>query len=121
MNYCLILGGTAGLGKEIHRQISSDMSCIIVGRRKAVSISEKDIFIQTDLENESSVRELIQKLEKITQISKIADFFWVSGILQRVSSAEITSEQILKMVDVNLRHPLLIARSGAIWPLIPAV
>jgi short-subunit dehydrogenase len=109
MNYSLILGGTAGLGLEIYKQSSAASRHIVVGRRMFEPLSKNDIYLPVDLSLVADVNRLIKDLEDLTKNLNITDFFWVAGVLHRKPSLQIKADEILDMVDVNLRHPLLLA------------
>lgn len=105
----LILGGTSGLGYELYRQSPRDVRTLVVGRRELDLLSSGDLLLKTDLSSQDSVDALLLRLRELTTDLPITDFFWVSGVLRRVPSLQLEPADILTMVDVNLRHPLLIA------------
>lgn len=112
--YSLILGGTAGLGAEIYKQLSErGDAAIIVGRRSPALLSEKDLFLCCDFSSEKETLTLASRLTELFSNATIDKFFWVTGTLTRAPFTEISSDQVFKMIDVNLRNPLIVAR--AVW------
>ena len=105
----LILGGTSGLGYELYKQSSRETPSLVVGRRDIDLLSRADSLLKTDLSSQQSVEALLAELNERTRTAPITDFIWVAGVLRRMPSRELGASQILEMVDVNLRHPLLIA------------
>lgn len=106
----LILGASKGLGLELSK-ITFDQGA--TNLKIASSYHDGEIerkkFFHCDLSELKSTLAVCQKLEKY----QIDRFFWVAGIFLQGDLMNHSDQDVLKTIDVNLRNPILIAKT--IW------
>ncbi len=109
----LILGASKGLGAEIARAYHDD--CWVETIELASSINDGNprgrlasrTMLRCNLADRASVRMTLCKLEhrRVT----FNRFFWVAGTWWEGEFAEMSPEEMLRLIDVNFRNAVLVA------------
>lgn len=109
-NTALILGASKGLGKEIATACRArGWGTIEVARSLADGTEDGRRTIQCDIADEQQAIALAQRVD----LANVTHFFWAVGIWRKCAFAIMQSQELLKLVDVNYRNPLIPAL--AIW------
>ncbi|MDO8599496.1 MAG: SDR family NAD(P)-dependent oxidoreductase [bacterium] len=107
----LILGASKGLGQDIaaecHRH---EWRTIEVASSLATASTDDRVTMRCDLRHQSDVEALIGRLRGGAPIDH---FFWVAGTWWEGEFAEMSPDDLLRLIDVNFRNAMLVAH--AIW------
>lgn len=110
MQTAFILGGTKGLGKEIALLCQAKgWRTIAVGSSAEEHDAGHSVTRRCDLTDTTDVKALCNYIAG----QRIDHFFWVAGRIIKGKFHELTTDDILRTVDVNYRSSLLVAH--AVW------
>lgn len=103
----LILGASKGLGQAIAAECRRrEWHTIEVASSLATAAADDRHTFRCDLRHQSDVEALIAKLGSLAPIHH---FFWVAGTWWEGDFAEMTTAEMLRMIDVNFRNAMIVA------------
>lgn len=110
-----ITGASKGIGRETAHLLSSLGANLLIGSRSveelselATSLSNKVVYKQLDVEDESSVQEFLN--EGLSKLGNIDVLINCAGYGSFSSFLELTTEEFDRMISVNLRGTFLTSK-----------
>ncbi len=105
----LITGASRGLGLALARHWQVDNTVIALSRTQSTELGESVKFFSCDLANEEEVLATIQKITR--EFPKIDLLINNAAILTSALLGIMKTENISRMLDVNLKAPILISKA----------
>lgn len=116
----LILGASKGLGQAIAAECRRrEWRTIEVARSlpHTGELTDDLAMLRCDLSDAEDVAQFFQRLGRVfppdQNLLDIAHFFWVAGTWWEGAFADMSREEMLRVIDVNFRNPMVIAQT--IW------